>query len=255
MLNKIYEKIFDYDNNRNNKKHQPDKICSTINYALAPFEGYYINENIIGLISAILSKYELNTEFITAQEYIYASLFNSVVVYNYYKDRSVQTENQKKIASDNKETELITQTYIVRNVIYNTYRNTTLSSNDTLYYNNNIQLQILNVNDWNSGTANLKTVYSDEYKVEGYPLSHWLKSEKIYDFNKTYTKDNPPIKTILHSYFNIIKNFNIFYVVSNMDLGKCANQIKLIADSHDFLTELSKYDASKVSKVPKASTP
>ena len=76
----------------------------------------------------------------------------------------------------------------------------------------------------------------------GKPFNHWLESEDIYDFNKSYRKESPPIRIILNSYFEIINNFYVFYVVSNENKNKCEKQIKFIADSYDFLKALKTYN-------------
>jgi hypothetical protein len=39
----------------------------------------------------------------------------------------------------------------------------------------------------------------------------------------------------------VINNFYLFYVVNNESLAKCANQIKLISDSKDFIDAIKNY--------------
>ena len=40
---------------------------------------------------------------------------------------------------------------------------------------------------------------------------------------------------------DVINNFYLFYVVSNSDYTKCANQIKLISDSEGFIKTIQDY--------------
>ena len=81
-------------------------------------------------------------------------------------------------------------------------------------------------------------------------IKSWL--EDSYNFNKSYTSD-PPIKTFMEAYFSslpdsatgqknyVINNFYLFYVVNNESIGKCANQIKLIRDSKDFISAIKNF--------------
>lgn len=78
------------------------------------------------------------------------------------------------------------------------------------------------------------------------PIKSWF--ESTYDFNKTYA-DEPPIATFMEAYFgkeadgitDVINNFYLFYVVSNDNKDKCANQIKLISDSEIFIKTIKEW--------------
>jgi len=91
------------------------------------------------------------------------------------------------------------------------------------------------------------TLYDDvNAKFLDVPIKSWF--ENSYDFNKTYS-DEPPIATFMEAYFgkeadgitDVINNFYLFYVVSNDDKAKCANQIKLIADSEIFIKTIKEW--------------
>jgi len=209
LLKSIYNNIFSYPepNDSNYKTNEKYKCSTHDSYSITPFEGYYINENITGLISTLLNNLKLNNNFVQTQKTVYSPLFNELVEKPYYDKNGVPEIERIK---DPNLQELIAQTYFFRNFIYQ-------NNNVVSYYTNN-----------------------DTYN--GRPFREWLESDDIYDFNKSYRKDNPPIATILKPYFNIIKNFYVFYVVSNENKDKCEKQIKFIADSNDFLIELGKFN-------------
>ena len=213
LLKSIYNNIFDYPQQNDNiyKSNPTEKYkCSTHNsYAITPFEGYYINENITGLISTLLKNLKLNNNFVQTQNAVYTNLFDNLVYERFYKN---EPNNGDQI-TDNNLKELISQTYFFREF-------TQINNNQS------------NINDfYRNGT---------EYK--GKNFKEWLGSDDIYDFNKSYRKDDPPIATILKPYFDIMNNFYVFYVVSNENKDKCEKQIKFIADSNDFLNELGNFN-------------
>ena len=39
----------------------------------------------------------------------------------------------------------------------------------------------------------------------------------------------------------VINNFYLFFVVNNESINKCANQIKLVSDSKDFINSIKNY--------------
>ena len=125
-----------------------------------------------------------------------------------------------EIIKDENLKELISQTYFFRNIIYGK------------------EGKSVKAIDYKNGDT----------QYHGQTFSYWFGSDDIYDYNKSYRKDNPPIATILEPYFEIIKNFYVFYVVSNENKDKCEKQIKFIADSNDFLIELSKFNPEEYKK-------
>lgn len=215
LLKSIYNNIFNYPEPNDSIYKQSEKYkCSTHDsYAITPFEGYYINENITGLISTLLKNLKLNNDFVKTQNPVYLPLFNQLVepIYNMNN-----VPDNERIKNEN-EQELIAQTYFFRRFIYDKKKDIT-------------------------------TYYSEDLNYEGRPFREWLESDDIYDFNKSYRKNDPPIATILEPYFKIIKNFYVFYVVSNENKDKCEKQIKFIADSNDFLIELGKFNPEEYKK-------
>ena len=245
LLKVIYNKIFGYPDLNDNMYLQqttgPEKYkCSTHDsYAITPFEGYYINENITGLISTLLRKLDLSNNFIDEQTSVYKPLFN-VLVGTSYGIGAIPDKKENKCANEStskeaNEQELIALTYFFRRFVYATDSN----KKDT-YKEHMTELLTFYQEGLKQGNEN-----NNNYKYMGHPLHYWLGDDKIYDFNKAYRKDCPPIKTILKPYFDIIDNFYVFYVVSNNNEAKCEKQIKLIADSSDFLMELSKFEPGK----------
>ena len=216
LLKSIYNHIFDFPPDQDNNYKSDEKYkCSTHeSYAITPFEGYYINENITGIITTLLKKLQLNNNFIESQNYVYEKLFTELVFNDYYTKFTLP--DKEKIRDDNKNLkELIAQTYFFRKFVYD---NPKLHNSITSWYNNTEKIH------------------------HGHNFKYWFSDEDIYNYNKAYRKDNPPIAKILNPYFNIIQNFFVFYVVSNENKDKCEKQIKFIADSFDFLTELNRFD-------------
>jgi hypothetical protein len=183
------------------------KCSSHKSNIITPFEGYYINENIISLMGTLLENLKLSSDFIVDQPSLYFNNINKLSLRN----------SKNEDYSNNINTEIIAQTYFFR-------------AFTRLY--------------------NIKTNFTTEYigkerNVEnpneylGKEIKSWIND--TYDYNKAYMKKDPPISSILKPYFSIIKNFYVFYVVSNENEDKCDKQIKLISDSKDFLIELGNY--------------
>jgi len=174
------------------------------NYSMAPFEGYYINENIIGLLSTLLKQHKLDYTIFKEQEEIF---YQKASFYKEFENLAITKENKSFLDKINNE--LKAQTYFFR-FFAKKYCNNT-------YYNDNLM----------------------SYEFCGNTLENWINN--TYDYNKTFNNKNPPIATLLNPYFKIIENFYVFYVVSNDNQGQCDKQIKLIEDSKSFLDELNTY--------------
>jgi hypothetical protein len=125
------------------------------------------------------------------------------------------------------------QTYFLRGFLKNKFN---LPNGQSTYYlgNDSTLLSDGNIVNYETPTYVNKTIKS------------WF--EDSYDFNKTYA-DEPPIATFMEAYFgkesdgktDIINNFYLFYIVSNDDNTKCANQIKLISDSEIFIKTIKEW--------------
>jgi len=210
--------VYDFTKNGNIKKEKYK--CSKKKYSLAPFEGYYINENIIGLLNTLLSNLGLNDErdFVTEQPKIYST---NEKLFSLYGDFIIPNN------------ETICQTYFFRYFI-----RSFKIKNNYLYER---------INSGNIGAPYIDNIPSD---FTGKPLEYWLKN--TYDYNKAFKTTDPPIATFLKPYFEIINNFYVFYVVSNMNKEKCEKQIKLISDSEEFLTRLGDFDPIKYNAIKKS---
>jgi hypothetical protein len=229
LLEKFYNEIFEPINLNDIIYYDNDLIekykCSTeINhYTMAPFEGYYINENIIGLLSTLLDKLGLDEkkDFVKEQDEIY--LNNKKLIDQYATFR------------ENLNTELICQTYFFREFIRY------FEISDGYGFKKKEENKIKDAES-KLLTKNKKKISSEFITCHNKKLEYWIKD--TYDYNKAYIKDNPPISIFLAPYFdsNIINNFYVFYVVSNMNNEKCEKQIKLIADTKEFLERLKNFD-------------
>ena len=231
LLEEFYNSIFTtidendsvYDINENGKYKKEKYKCSNKKYSLAPFEGYYINENIIGLLNTLLINLGLNDnkDFVTEQPNIY--LTNNELKTSLY---------EFKLLND----EIICQTYFFR------------------YFIRNLQISKDYVYKKKSDTAkstyihNIPKEFSTKYKTK--PLKYWF--TETYDYNKAFKINDPPIATFLKPYFEVMNNFYVFYVVSNMNKEKCDKQIKLISDSEEFLKRLGNFDPIKYNLLKKS---
>jgi len=177
-------------------------------YSLAPFEGYYINENIIGLLSSLLKNLCLNNKVIEVQDEIFS---NTAKKHYDFISHANKTGNRGSYI-DSIDNEVKAQTYFFRFLL----------KRSPIDLSNNFC---------------------------GKPVEDWINNS--YDYNKIFNVDNPPIEGLLEPYFKYIKNFYVFYVVSNDDPSKCDKQIKLIADSKVFLDELNKYNEDNNKKTSK----
>ena len=241
-LEEIYQEIFEpipendlvYVSGDNIEKYK----CSTKHYTLAPFEGYYINENIIGLLSTLLNKLGLNKNKDFVEEQVEIYLKNKQLLENFTPEVQTSIIQQKDTTTGRSiNAELKCQVYFFRNII----RYYDIQSN--YQYKEKAHR---NVNDIYRKRFPTKNVYGHDITDtfitlnQDKTLEYWIKD--TYDYNKTFKSVDPPIATFLAPYFDIITNFYVFYVVSNMNKDKCEKQIKLIADSKNFLTRLATYD-------------
>jgi hypothetical protein len=210
--------------------------CKTKNSAGLPFEGFYINENILGLVNELRTR--LNPNFSVDEKNLMGDYFSTNMgVYNVYDNDKFEGP-LTNIYKD----ETIAQTYFIRNLL----RDKITNNNQPDFLISNKGNHVLNNNNKTAYNDN-KIMYSTSNGTKG--IKSWL--EDAYDFNKSYTT-KPPIKTFMDAYFSkqdlsdsnsdyVINNFYLFYVVNNESVNKCANQIKLIADSKDFINAIKNY--------------
>ena len=227
ILQELYDFIFNKNDNIHDKKIT-EKCAQHDSNSMTPFEGYYINENINGLITTILRHLGCNTAFIKEQTKIYSNN-NDKLQDLYDKNVSSKSDSSNSKFDIPNNDELINQTYFFR----------VLASTST-YVNNTNQTIVKGSGD-EPNYERFDILKHYDYKYLGHSIKYWLSDTNIYDYNKVYRLKSPPIKIILSSYFEKIKKYYIFYVVSNQNKDKCEKQIKFIADSNDFLTSLATY--------------
>jgi hypothetical protein len=223
------EKLIDNNNNCNN-------------YSSISFEGFYINENILGLINALSSRLnstnkqpiesmdnffsEYLSTFPDNKRQITSAIIDDLEI-SFNKPQSLYkiTENKEL----EKHNELRSQTYFLRDF---------LGKQEIL--NGSKKIKFLKEDDHILKDKNKYTTYKYKDKT----IKDWF--EGSYNFNKTYA-DISPISQFMKAYFikndngknNVIDNFYLFYVVSN--LKNCKEQIKLISDSEKFINTINNY--------------
>jgi hypothetical protein len=214
-------------------------------FSAISFEGFYINENILGLINTLNKKLNPNPKSkyaIESMENYFSDIleksndeklkihkFSDEFINSIGGDKSDDIQyvydikyinnNDKTISDPGNETR--SQTYFLRDFLRNNLKDDTT-------------------------TFNTEDLYT-EYKYNNNTIKQWF--EETYDFNKTYAEpDQPPIATFMEAYFekDVIDNFYLFYVASNE--SNCENQIKLISDSKIFIETINKWEPSKSDK-------
>jgi len=231
LLEQFYDSIFTtidendsvYDIKEKGSYKKEKYKCSTKKYSLAPFEGYYINENIIGLLNTLLINLGLNDnkDFVTEQPNIYSTNNELNSLYNF------------PMPND----ETICQTYFFRYFIRNL-----IISKDYSYSKNPEKPNVKSP----KYIHNIPKEFNNRRQQQN-PLKYWF--TETYDYNKAFKIDDPPIATFLKPYFEVMNNFYVFYVVSNMNKEKCDKQIKLISDSEEFLKRLGNFDPIKYNSI------
>jgi hypothetical protein len=262
-LEKIYNNILINENiNIDNK----DVKCNDTFGSSLPFEAFYINENITGLIKVLAErlyqgddKKQKRDELLKKFEYMdnfYSKIMKDGTSYNQidrtsvpnftlFSELSEPVKSQVEITLPkfSEQVETRSQVYFLRSLIRTPEIN---------YNNRNYPMYWFRTNI----NTLLSKDYSDYYKNGKFTINNNTKTlqqwfENTYDFNKIYSEE-PPIKTFLQAYFgtedvgeqppkNIIDNFYLFFVVSNNNHDKCGNQIKLINDSKIFIDVLSQF--------------
>ena len=241
------------------------KKCTTSeNGILAPFEGYYINENISGLLKTLLkyiqnlSSEPLANNIFNIQEDVY---LNAIKGMNEDKFQNNASNIQNGESSSYKEyikDELTAQTYFFRvfaraNTIKPNYQfkcfkpsiDTVIDDTQSVKIqratsagtrrpsNSAINFSQVEIGSDACPNASLQGNYA------GKTLEEWI--TESYDYDKIYSKDASPIEIILRPYFEKMSNFYIFYVVSNKHPENCEKQINLINNAGPFLNSISKF--------------
>jgi hypothetical protein len=224
-INTIIDFYNDYLIDEYKPEDKTENQCKLNNFGALPFEGFYINENILGLVKTLKKRLEGTSSTIQTD-----NIMEDVFSKEMGKDIIIKKDKEGNITniSNLYEKEIDAQTYFTRGLLRESY----------FIKGNNIIL---------ASKTNESNYTNTNYKNK--PIQYWF--EEMYDFNKSYTKE-PPIETFMEAYFEIedqtikppkyvIDNFYLFYVVSNMNEGKCGNQIKLISDSKNFIDIIKSY--------------
>jgi hypothetical protein len=264
-LEKIYNNILI---NENIKIDNKDVNCNNTFGSSLPFEAFYINENITGLIKVLAErlyqgddKKQKRDELLKKFEYMdnfYSKIMKDETSYNQIDRTSVsnftlfselsepvKTQVESILPKFSEQVETRSQVYFLRSLIRTPEINYNNRNFSMYWFRTNINT-LLN-KDYSDYYINGKFTINKNTKT----LQQWF--ENTYDFNKIYSEE-PPIKTFLQAYFgvedilegqsvakNIIDNFYLFFVVSNKNHEKCGNQIKLINDSKIFIDVLSQF--------------
>ena len=224
--NKFDELTSFYEQNLFEKK-EVDNCYIKDGYSKAPFEGYYINENIIGLLTTLLKHLKLNFNVIKKQDDIFLNIATN-------NEEFKKKTGKKTISSKSKEPDY---TKIESEI-----------SKPKQFYNNKINTELLAQTYFfrfllkeNNNHRTLHEKFDFDLNFLDKELNYWI--NETYDYNKGYKIETPPISILLDTYFNKIQHFYLFYVVSNdnVDANNCEKQIQLISDCKVFLDELSKY--------------
>jgi hypothetical protein len=179
-------------------------ITNLMNYNsfAAPYEGIYINENIVGLIK-FLSKNVLSKS-----------------------DDEIQKENLAVLQDVN--LDFIKQKENVREFNYDLYRQNQISSDDENYeniYRNKLVLNSMYVKARDEYSSQKIFIY--EKPIIGDILNHYITSDKIINNAQVEVKINPVIK------------FKVFYLFSNSEMDKkCDHQIKLLDNTLNLISAI-----------------
>ena len=145
-------------------------------------------------MTTLLQKYSISDDFIEKQPQYFSQHYTSVV-----KNHYPQTTHKDM------EVELVTQTYLFRNILYTCHQQ-----------------------------------YLKDIIYNGLSFDDIINTEESYNYDKIYRKKDPPIRLLLASYFSVINNYYLLYVVTNTS-DKCLKQIEFIANTKKFLNALSTY--------------
>jgi hypothetical protein len=172
-------------------------------YYLTPFEGIYINENIIGLIKFLAGS--LIKDDKVRQKYLENKIQKQDLSLNFaHQQRTTRTW---LITKDSRTEKDIKEFF--------GYKNEQLNIPEQLYSEDNHLLP-------------------NNIKIETDKLENSYKSDKIFNFDK------PLITDVLEKYIKEIKDFKIFYLFGNnknqeLNNLKCEHQLSLLNNTSDFI--------------------
>ena len=249
------------------------------NSILSPFEGYYINENILGILSVILScnmlpnitKEDNNKEIsvIPQQPIYYEQNFydgnSRGTKYRYYNNRINAELKQNVVYSyDPNDIELKTQLYVYRALLRDTSNKTYKLSmpndlNDIINKMKDQQGLLIDINRFNLKRIilndNIYTIpinkiiqFNQDELTDFYNKSLMDLFNTSYNYQAAFCTINPPIESLLSPYLNrkddtskSLPEIKIFYVIANRDKNTNDKQLKLLNSVKPFLSVVNKY--------------
>ena len=168
-------------------------------YIQAPYEGIYINENINGLLKYLISQVDPSKDIIKKQKDKYQDMIEDGEI----SDTVHKGESYKDVFARS---------------------DFTGTGLDILSYDARTELRKLL-----EKTETEKKVYKNIYKI----------NKESYRDNNVYRYENPLMEKILKPYLGKLKNYYLFYLLSNNNTQlKCAKQINLLENSLEFIKAL-----------------
>ena len=243
--------------------YEHDQSLQVKNTAAVSFEGVYINENITSLIQIFVNYLKksdasdivkikhnyftelVSTETINQMEIVTVKSENGPPTMDFNDALRIFHLSSADIAGNIYKNELLAQTYFIRNLLR---RATDENKSQSAIISNRVNIGLF------SDDVLKKNTISDEYgsdityKYDKNRTSFKDLFEGGYNYNESFTSE-PPIKDILDIYLGsrpksdnaIVNNIYLFYLVSNNDYHKSANQIRLLADAKPLIDAIKNY--------------
>ena len=175
---------------------------STYDYLITPYEGIYINENIIGMIQYLSTK-------------LTSSGSNFVEEQDMNLGFQVQQQKIRKLLKLSKDEKRNKDGTIKHEKVHSLYQK---NGNDLMY---NTEKLVNSDND----------ILKEEYDI----IKYTYKSDKIFN------KQEPIITKVLDAYISQIDDYKVFYLFSNTKMEvKCDHQIKLLDNTKSFISTIVK---------------
>lgn len=203
-----------------------DKLVEILgyNYYLTPYEGIYINENIVGLMKYLAFRKETGNDTTTIKK---QEANTKISKYVEEQDNELIFSNQQKIVrvwamtQGNKEINNIRQFYDFKtdnDVPFSFYA----QNGDILIPNNIVKIGGNDVDVFEKTYENLSNVYN---------------SNRIFNFNE------PLITKVLEPYMSKLFGYNVLYLLANYDdnndrKSKCQHQHKLLQNTVKFIESI-----------------
>ena len=210
------------------------KYKGNFNDGYSGLEAFYINENVANILQLLSNKVkqdekENKADIICVQEKYYSKKIEELDFDRVLDDKI--KDNDKNVTRI-KHDEFYSQLQYL-NMFEKTNFMKSIDDNSFITYNsediyNNYFRQITE-DHFNTKDRKQPSFYKTPY----------IDMLKIYDYNKVFNKDNPPINEILEPYMSIINNFYLFFVVTNSNTDDnnniCKEQIDLLYETSNLM--------------------